>query len=276
METAIVFGEALIDCFPDRRVVAGAPLHVAVHLAGRGWRAALVSRVGPDEDGEAIRRLLGERGVDLSLLETDQDLPTGTVTVGLREGGHSFTIHGPAAWDAIAGPAELPPHELLCYTGLAGRAEMSRRTLARLLEMSDAPLRCFDLTFRPPDVHPEAVHLGVLGATLLKGSQEELEELVELLGRRPPPGGCFDASPGLQWVCMTRGSSGASLWERSGGEWSVAARPVEVVDTVGAGDAFTAGLVDALARGREPEPALEQAAEAAASIVGRRGGLPPA
>jgi fructokinase len=154
---AFVFGEALIDVFPDQEVVAGAPLHVAVHLAARGWFTWLVTRVGDDVAGARIRDVLERYGVDASLIEVDPALPTGQVTVRFFGKSHSFVIHRPAAWDAIAGPERLEPHDAFCYGTLAARDRRSRRTLERLLSISSAPLRVFDVNLRPPDIDPEVL-----------------------------------------------------------------------------------------------------------------------
>ncbi|MDQ3889146.1 MAG: PfkB family carbohydrate kinase [Actinomycetota bacterium] len=272
---AVVFGEALIDVYPEARVAAGAPLHVAVHLAARGWTVSFVTRVGDDPEGARIRDLLEDEGVDSSLVETDRELATGEVTIELRREAHSFTIHGPAAWDAIEGPDRLPAHDAFYFGTLAARAETSRDTLARLLAQSDAPLRALDVNLRHPHVDASVLALALGAATLLKTNEEELREVARALDLAAEPAALFDAAPALAWVCVTSGERGADLHARSGEKWSLEGAPVEVVDTVGAGDAFVAALVDALVRGREAEDALQLARAAAASVLGRRGGLPP-
>ncbi|MGH8875063.1 MAG: PfkB family carbohydrate kinase, partial [Acidimicrobiia bacterium] len=272
----LLFGEALIDVYPDRRMVAGAPLHVAAHLAVLGWDARLVSRVGDDQDGREILKLLRERGAGTSLVEVDPELPTGTVTITFDDDGdHSFTIHRPVAWDAIAGPDDLPHHDVLCYGSLAGRDSRSRAALLRLLAASTAPLRVMDVNLRPPDVLAEVVAAGVAAATLIKAGGDELEEVAMLAGCEPSPGGYFTANPRLEWLCITRGAAGAELLHRDGEHWIAEPPEVEVVDTVGAGDTLTAGLIDGLGRGRPPGEAIEEAVKLSTSVVTRRGGLPP-
>jgi fructokinase len=271
----VVFGEALIDVFPDHEVVAGAPLHVAVHLAARGWITWLVTRIGDDPAGERIRDVLERYRVDASLIEVDGALPTGKVTVEISGHDHGFVVHRPAAWDAIAGPARLEAHDAFCYGTLAGRDDRSRRTLERLLSMSNAPLRVLDMNLRPPDVNPEVLEIGLAAATVLKVNSEELAAAAEILGLAAEPESYFDAAPALQWLCVTRGEHGANLYCMSGEEWAIRGPSAEVVDAVGAGDAFTAGLVDALARGGGGYEALEAAQEAATSVLATRGGLPP-
>lgn len=275
---ALIFGEALIDEYPDYRAVAGAPLHVAAHLAQRGFDAQLVTRIGRDADGDRIEALLEQYGVALALVERDATLPSGRVTIELAQGGraHSFTIHGPAAWDAIQGPETVPAHDVLYFGSLAGRDERSRAALSRLLSASTAPLRVFDVNLRPPEIVPAVLGMGLAGATLLKLSDDELAATAGALGFAAEPSAYFAAASDLQRICITRGPEGAELFEREGRQWRVGATAVEVVDTVGAGDAFTAGLIDALARGLDEQAALETARDNAAAVLRQRGGLPPA
>ena len=272
---ALVFGEALIDVYPDNRVVAGAPLHVAAHLAARAWHTRFVTRLGADQAGDRIRAALAGQGLDLSLVETDARLPTGEVTITFDGPEHSFAIHRPAAWDAIEGPEELPAHDVFCYGSLAGRDARSRSTLRRLLDLSGASLKAFDVNLRPPDVLPEVLRMGLHRATLLKLSGEEFDEVARLLGMAADPAAYFEAGPELRWLCITLGADGARLLRRSGDELAIESPDVDVVDTVGAGDAFTAGVVGALASGASDRAALEVARDAAGAVLAQQGGLPP-
>lgn len=268
---ALLFGEALIDEFPDRRVVAGAPLHIAAHLVSFGWEALAVARVGDDADGRAIRERLERHGVSTSLLEVDPVLPTGTVAITLHPGGgHSFEIRRPAAWDAVEGPAEIPPHDILYFGSLARRDSRSRAALERLL--ATGATRLVDANLRPPDYDAERLRFAVTHADVFKASAEELPEVARLLQVRSDPRALFGFGP--EWVCVTRGAAGAELHHRDGRSWEGPGEAVKVVDTVGAGDAFLAGLIDALTAGGDGGSALARAQQAAAAIVGQRGGFP--
>lgn len=269
--TALCFGEALIDEYPDRRVVAGAPLHVAAHLADLGWHAVLVSRVGDDPDGRRIVATAASCGVDTRFVEVDLSLPTGRVTIDLRGGDHSFLIERPAAWDAIAGPDPMPEHDVLLFGTLPLRDGRSRSALQRLLDHSEATV-VVDANLRPPDFDEERIRFATGAANVLKASEEEVPVLAEALGVPSTIDGLLSSGPA--WVCVTRGSRGASLAHQDGGRWSVPGVEVAVTDTVGAGDAFLAGLVTGLLTGRGGESALEWAVTRATAVVQQRGGLP--
>ena len=268
---ALAFGEALIDEFPGRRVVAGAPLHVAAHLAAGGWEVAVLARVGDDADGRAIRERLERHGVSTALLEVDPALPTGTARVTLHpEGGHSFTLPHPAAWDAVAGPEAVPAHDVVYFGTLALRDPRSARALERVL--AAGALRLVDANLRPPHYDAARVRFAVTHADVFKASADEFPEVARLLEVAADARALFAFGP--EWVCLTRGAEGAELHHRDGGSWEIPGERVAVVDTVGAGDAFLAGLVDALVETGDGAEALARAQRAAVAIVGQRGGFP--
>jgi sugar/nucleoside kinase (ribokinase family) len=271
VKRALTFGEALIDEYPDRRVVAGAPLHVAAHLASLGWSAALVTRLGDDTDGRSIISTLQDHDVDRSLVEIDPELPTGRTTIHLGEHDHDFTVHRPAAWDAIRGPDPIPKHDVVVFGSLPYRDERSREALRRVL--GAGAFAAADANLRPPDVTDSAIRFVVECAHLLKVNHEELVEITALYGVAADPRSLLPVGP--RWVCVTKGAAGAELVHRDGGTWSTDGRRGEVVDTVGAGDAFCAGLVHGLLSGTDPQSALDRARDLAAMTVKQRGGLPP-
>lgn len=264
----LTFGEALIDEFPGQRVVAGAPLHIAAHLATLGWSASLITRVGDDPDGRHIIEVLREHDVDPSFVEVDGQLPTGRSTIELTDQGHDFTVHRPAAWDAIAGPDPIPKHDVTVFGTLPCHDPRSRTALSRLLDAGSFIVA--DANLRPPDFDDAAIRLIVERADLLKVNEEELAAITAMLGVERE--GLHSLGP--QWVCVTRGPDGADLTHRDGRVWATSGTRQRVVDTVGAGDAFCAGLIDGLMAGGDPRVALEQARELAEATVRHRGGLP--
>jgi len=270
---ALSFGESVVDVYPDCRIVAGSPVHVAAHLAAMGWAVTLATRVGQDADAARIREVLGRHGIFEDAVESDPLLPTGSVTIQLHGDGHSFHIHKPAAWDALA-LDEVPPADVVVFGSLIGRSQVARSALGRLLA-HDFTMRVFDANLRPPDVDLETVCRGLEAATVLKVSDDELTEVARMIEVPADARSLFGYGRELQWIAVTRGARGAELWHRSGRSWSRPGGRIEIIDTVGAGDAFTAGLVHGLWSGAAGAEALAMAAAAAESILGQRGGLPP-
>ena len=263
-----------MDEFPGERIVAGSPLHVAVHLAAAGWHAYLLTSVGPDDDGAVARRVMEERSVDTSLVQTHATLPTGTVAVDMSGTQHGFDIHGPAAWDEIESVVDLPEHDVFCYGTLVGRSSVTRSTLFEVLARA-ADFKALDVNLRPPEPFGPALAVGLSQATLVKMGAEELPMVAAKFGLDPTAGAFFETFRNIEWLSVSKGAAGAELHGRAGNVWRAAAPRVSVVDTVGAGDAFFAGLVDALYRGLDGSQALDAAQERAALTIGRRGGLPP-
>lgn len=247
---------------------------MALHLADAGWHAYLLTSVGSDDDGASARRLLEERSVDTSLVQTHPALPTGTVAVDMSGTQHSFTIHGPAAWDEIRPVEVLPEHDVFCYATLAGRSEFSRATLFELLART-ADFKALDVNLRPPEPFEEALAGGLRRATVVKMGVDELPRVAAVFGAEARPEALLEAFPNIEWLAVSEGSDGAELYASTGGSWRAGAPVVSVVDTVGAGDAFFAGLIDALYRGLDGTQSLGAAQARAAATISRRGGLPP-
>lgn len=267
---ALVFGEAVIDHYPDGSLVGGAPLHVATHLAASGWLVQFVTRVGRDAAGRRIKETLETYGVSTTDVEVDPRLPTGAVSV---QPGSGFHIHSPAAYDSIEGPGRIPGHSLFCYGSLAARNPLTRTALERLLRVSGG-LRAMDANLRSPYVFRQSLSALLTRAQLLKATEDELDRITSSLGLRSGVESLFSAAAGLTWVCITRGREGAELVGRTGERWSQPGPRVGAVDEVGAGDAFFARLAGALAAGFSEEAALTAATAAAGSVLVRRGGLP--
>ncbi len=148
-----------------------------------------------------------------------------------------------------------------------------RSALVRLLAQ-DFGARVFDVNIRPPDTHAEVIRRGLKAATIVKVSHDELAEVAQIISEPAEARSLFDYGQDMEWLAVTQGARGAELWHRSGRSWSHPAGRPMVTDTVGAGDAFTAGLVNGLWRGIAGDEALAMAAAAAESILGQRGGLP--
>ena len=275
----VCVGEVLWDAVPEGLRLGGAPYNVSYHLGRLGQPVRLVSRVGDDVLGHEARRRLAAGGGGDALVQTDGARPTGFVEVALdADGVPSYTIARPAAWDAIAPSAEAVAaagaSAAVVFGSLAQRDERSRRTIRALV--AAAPLAVFDVNLRPPFVDREAVEASLGAAALVKLSDDELGQLGAWFGLPAPAQEAAEALCrrfGCRAVCVTRGAEGAALGHA--GRWTEhAGYSVRVRDTVGAGDAFLAGLLSAWLDGQDDASALDQGCRLGAFVASRAGATP--
>ena len=266
-----LFGEVLFDRFPDgARVLGGAPFNVAWHLQAFGQAPYFISRVGTDADGTDVRRAMQDWGMDTGGLQTDPVLPTGRVQVSFTAGEPAYEIVHPCAYDAIAAPAQAPSCPILYHGSLALRDQRSRSALHGILA-GDPGLVFVDVNLRPPWWDPASLEAMLSRADWVKLNADELTRL----GATDGNGAGFVQRHGLRGLILTHGAGGAELLTGDGGRFRV--RPTaaaEVVDTVGAGDAFAAVTLLGLARGWPYELTLQRAQAFASAIVGIRGATP--
>ena len=273
----VVFGEVLFDRFPDGSVVlGGAPFNVALHLQAFGARPRLISRVGDDPLGRHIRDTLHAWNMDASGMQMDPAHPTGTVEVSIENDEPSFDIVAQRAYDFVQADA-LPPLEeapLLYHGSLALRSADNRETLARIVRRTGAPA-FVDVNLRPPWWEREQVITWLRDAHWAKLNEYELELLA--------PGGddidsrtrTLQAKCDLELVIVTLGAAGALALARDGRLSRVAPQPsLRLVDTVGAGDAFSAVSLLGLLRGWDLDCMLRRAETFASAVVGIRGATP--
>jgi len=267
-----IFGEVLFDCFADgRQVLGGAPFNVAWHLQAFGESPLVISRIGDDREGATVLAAMKSWGMETSGLQTDSRLPTGRVRVTIDNGEPSYDIVRPAAWDAITAPATLPPLALLYHGSLALRDARSAVALESL--HAARPGKTFvDVNLRPPWWSRDEVLAAVHRANWVKLNRHELDQLAPGGGEALARARSFVAAHRLETLVLTDGSRGANLLTAAGDCHQVDPGPgVEVVDTVGAGDAFAAVIIVGLLRGWPLLRTVEQAQRFASRVVGRRG-----
>ena len=264
-----VFGEVLFDHFPGgEKVLGGAPFNVAWHLRAFACDPLFLSRVGEDPEGAEIQRAMSEWKLDPTGLQIDPELKTGSVRVDILDGEPRYTIVHPTAWDAIE-PMEIQGSIDFLYHGtLALRDPRSSATLETLTARQCTVF--LDVNLRPPWWDRERVLEFVDRADWLKLNEHELRELA---------GSCTESAIpefldrfNLRGLVLTRGDAGAELLTTDGVHLRV--RPEEttgVVDTVGAGDAFSSVMILGLSRSWPLNVTLERAQQFASAIVARRG-----
>jgi len=273
--SVLVYGEVLFDSFPDgKRVLGGAPFNVAWGLQGLGQSPVLVSAVGADEDGLSIREKMAGWSMSTEGLQTDLDHATGVVEVTIENDEPSYEICEDRAWDFIQDEG-WSATGLIYHGSLALRSERSRATFEALVERSSAQ-RFFDINLRPPYDSMDLVKQWVRGVGWLKLNIDELESL--LGGVTIDFEDSVDAVEKLRAeydvhnVLLTGGSRGARIIGEVGEVACIPApTPDPFVDTVGAGDSFSAYVLAGLLAGAPVDQIVNKASHFAAKVCGMQG-----
>jgi len=274
----------LWDVFPDGEHFGGAPANVAVHAAGLGAEALMISAVGKDARGdEALQRLAGF-GVDCSAVARLADHPTGVVRVRVDAAGlPSYDIARGSAWDFIpwTAPVERAAQraDAICFGTLAQASPESRATIRRAVAATRGTAwRLFDVNLRQTYYDAGLVTASLDLANAVKLNEAELPVVARL-------GGLESVTPveqlrelcgrfGLRLAAWARGACGSRL-VTADGAWDCPAPRTEIVDTVGAGDAFTATLLVGILAGRSLDEVNERANAVAAYVCSQPGATPP-
>lgn len=269
----VVFGEVLFDHFPDgSEVLGGAPFNVAWHLQAFGLFPLLVSRVGDDAQGRKIEQAMSDWGLSRRGLQIDGQHPTGAVSIELFDGEPRFSILDRQAYDFI-GPIAISKQaiDLLYHGSLAMRHAGSRDSLRQLKELKPG-LIFLDVNLRDPWWDRDAVLSNVKEADWLKINDQELQALwpddvnIDDKMRR------IQRDYALQGLIVTRGEQGALAVDGDGATFEVKPETeIDVVDTVGAGDAFAAIMIVGLIKDWSLTLMMQRAQQFASAIVGRRG-----
>jgi fructokinase len=272
MSRPVIFGEVLFDRFPDgSEVLGGAPFNVAWNLRGLGLDPLLVSRVGDDALGKRILSAMESFGLDRLAVQVDRERPTGTVEISLVDGEPHFEIIDDRAWDRIA-PPELPAGASLLYHGsLALRGSTSRATFEALVAGAGAPI-FFDANLRDPWWDREEVLARMASVRAVKLNHDELARLADSTSETGVQARELLERTGAEVLFLTRGSEGAEGFTSDGAHCMTRpAGPVPVVDTVGAGDAFSSVLILGMLEDWPLQFMLDRAREFAEAVVGLRG-----
>jgi fructokinase len=281
LESVAAVGEVLWDVFPDSIRLGGAPLNFGVHARRLGHPVYLVSAVGADDRGRQAAREIAALDLDTTFLETSVTLSTGTATVELSAERTSFTIHRPAAYDAmrLAGKVERLKDknpDWLYFGTLFASMNEGRAFLDRLLDELDGAVKFYDLNLRPGADSPELVKHLLERADVVKLNEEELSR-VHKFSSLPSSieGFCRDGAARYGWraVAVTLGARGCALLAHDN-YVEERGRPVEVADPVGAGDAFAAAFMHGLSLSRPFRDVAAFANRVGALVASRHGAIP--
>jgi fructokinase len=251
---ALIFGEALFDIIKGSAHLGGAPLNIAAHLAKLGAKPTVITAVGRDELGKVLLTITEKMGINTSYILVDEKRPTGTVTVKLEdEGIPIFTINKGVAWDVITLDEEKfkalagQEWDVFYFGTLAQRSEENRKTLKRLLSEIKANNFFYDVNLRAGFYTKEWILSSLEHCTILKMNEEEATTISCFLFGTVHS---FDALcrllteeyPDISIICITKGPAGAAAYNKGVYE-EIKITSIEVADTVGAGDAFSAGFL---------------------------------
>jgi fructokinase len=285
------FGEILWDCLPSGKHAGGAPFNVTAHLAQLGVSASLISAVGRDALGDEILEVAGHKKVNVEFVSRVRiGLPTGTVLATVDANGNAtYELVWPAAWDEIKVPKKalnaVAKARAFIFGSLAGRSPYNLEQLDRLLAVN-GPVKFFDVNLRPPFADPALVMDLGKRADVIKLNDGEAGRLAVWLrtgeAKHDTPRDAdavaeacatIAEATNTSRICVTMAEQGAALWD-NGNLVTAPAPEVVVKDTVGAGDAFMAGLMVGLTRGTEERKVLENACRLGAFVASHHGATP--
>lgn len=299
-KTVVGMGEALWDCLPEGRKLGGAPANFAYHASQFGLNSCVVSAVGSDLLGREILDIFTEKHLPWNIPTVEY--PTGTVQITLDCNGiPQYDIKENVAWDNIPftpALAELAKETTaVCWGSLAQRNAVSRETINRFIDAmpeGEGVLKVFDINLRQGFYTKEIIEQSFEKCNILKINDEELVAISRLLGGPTPTRTAEDQEMAnlfgtldfkqkcqqmlkaynLKMLILTCGVNGSYVFTPDG-EVSFQGTPkVEVADTVGAGDSFTATFVSSLLLGKTVKEAHQRAVNVSAFVCTQKGAMP--
>lgn len=282
-QTVVVLGEVLWDLFDHTRRLGGASLNFGVHARRLGHKVRLISAVGVDELGDQALEMITALDLDTRFVQTISIFPTGTASVRTGPGGTiQFAVQRPAAYDAInltTGHVELLRQEApgwFYFGTLFASTVQGKQVLNRLLAALAGSVKFYDLNLRPGSDSPDLVQELLLSADVVKLNEEELQRVHELTGLPlDVESFCREGSNRYGWkaVGVTLGERGCAILV--GGQYvESVGHPVDVVDTVGAGDAFAAAFMHGLSLNWPATEIASFANRVGALVASRHGAIP--
>ena len=272
-------GEILWDMLPSGKALGGAPANFAYHATRLGEEGWAVSAIGPDALGCEIMDIVEAKRLKSLISVTDK--PTGTVQVELdARGVPTYTIMEDVAWDNIPFTPEMEAlarrADAVCFGSLVQRMASRASVLRFLRATRPGALKVFDINLRQHYYSPEVLEESLQLADILKINDEEIRIVADMFGLGDDDVAACRAlidRYALRLVILTKGADGSEVITTD----EVILQPAgeaQVVDTVGAGDSFTAAFVVAYLQGKSLAEAQRLASDTAAYVCSRKGAMP--
>lgn len=272
-------GEILWDMLPSGKALGGAPANFAYHAGRLGEEGWAVSAVGDDALGREILELVASKGLHSMIAVTDK--PTGTVQVELDDRGvPAYSIMEDVAWDNIPFTPEMEElakrADAVCFGSLVQRMNSRPSVMRFIRAMRPDALKVFDINLRQHYYSSEVLEESLMLADILKINDEEIRIVAGMLGLSDDAvTACREliGSFGLRLVILTKGPEGSEVITADK-VIPQGVDDVEIVDTVGAGDSFTAAFTVAYLRGDTLAEAQRLASATASYVCSRKGAMP--
>lgn len=277
---AICFGEVLWDVLPTGKVAGGAPMNVAIRLQSFGISTKIISKVGQDDNGGQLLKILKDKSVDVSQIQIDENIKTGEVLVKLDPNGvATYDIVIPSAWDKIEITAEniyeVKNADIFVFGSLVCRDNISKNTLYNLLPY--AKQKFFDVNLRAPFYSFDLIEDLMRKSDFIKMNDEELLIIAAELGSKytsiEENIKFISEKTTTQNICITKGKNGAVLFIENKFYYNNGFN-VKVEDTIGAGDSFLAALIYKLQIINNYNMCLEFACAVGALVASHKGANP--
>ena len=279
----VAVGEVLWDIFPDEKKVGGAPGNFAYHCRKLGADGRMISRVGNDALGHELLDFYRSQELPVDEIIVDDKYPTGAVDVTLSAEGHpSYVFRDNVAWDHIQADekslALIRSADAICYGTLASRKpESFFETKKMIFAAAKNAIRIFDVNLRAPHYQEETVLDLVTMADVLKLNDDEIAVIGNMLGHEEADlkkqAIWLRETFGFQMLILTCGENGSLLITENETSF-YRSDPVKVVDTVGAGDCFSAAALIGFLRGDSLDQINRFAADRAAYVCTQQGAMP--
>lgn len=282
--TVAIFGEVLADVFPDQHVLGGAPYNVARHLQVFGVNAEIISRIGMDSIGKALMDEMMHLGLETQGIQFDTEYPTGQVKVHMQHGEHQFEILPDQAYDhinlAITHETMLAMQPNIAYFGTLAMRNIESRLAAEQFLAEANCLKFLDLNLRAPWYTQEVIEFALSKADIVKMNDEELSTVSRMLilrGSHQEQALALQQQFKLEQIIITCGENGSWLIDEKSQliKSNAIEIPIEMIDTVGAGDAYSAVFMLGMLNEWDISTILDRASIFASAMCGVRGASAP-